>query len=78
MIDLSKVLVDIARCIVDHPDEVKVTEETDDENINLVLSVAESDMGMIIGRHGRIAKAIRVVMKSAAKSTNKKVTVEIK
>ncbi|MCD7787603.1 MAG: KH domain-containing protein, partial [Firmicutes bacterium] len=46
--------------------------------ITLTLSVAESDMGMVIGRHGKIAKAIRSIMKAAANSAGKRVNVEIK
>ncbi len=76
--DLKTVLADIARAIVDSPDEVTVTEEIDGNNVNLVLSVAEDDTGMVIGRHGKIAKAIRSVMKAAANNCGKHVTVEIK
>ena len=78
MIDLAKVLSDIAKSIVDHPDDVSVTEQENGNTVNLTLSVAESDMGMVIGRHGRIAKAIRSVMKAAANSADKKINVEIK
>lgn len=78
MIELSKVLSDIAKAIVDHPDEVSVTEQENDNTVNLTLTVAESDMGMVIGRHGRIARAIRSVMKAAANTIGKKVNVEIK
>ena len=49
----------------------------DDNTVTLVLSVAPDDMGMVIGRHGKIAKAIRTVIKAAAVNTNKKVNVEI-
>ena len=76
--DLKTILADIARAIVDSPDEVTVTEEIDGNNVNLVLSVAEDDTGMVIGRHGKIAKAIRSVMKAAANNCGKHVTVEIK
>lgn len=79
MVDLSKVLCNIAKAIVDNPDQVTVTESTqEDDEILLVLSVAEDDMGMIIGKHGKIAKAIRVVMKAIAKNDDRKVVVEIK
>ena len=79
MVDLSKVLCNIAKAIVDNPDQVTVTESTQEEDeILLVLSVAEDDMGMIIGKHGKIAKAIRVVMKAIAKNDDRKVVVEIK
>ncbi len=78
MIDLSTVLSNIAKSIVDHPDKVAVTEHEEGNEILLTLSVAEEDMGMIIGKRGKIAKAIRSVMKTVAKIDEKKVTVEIK
>lgn len=77
MAELQKTLHDIAAAIVDSPDEVKVTCEETDDSIELTLSVAPDDMGMVIGRHGRIAKAIRTVIKAAAAPTGKKVNVEI-
>ena len=76
--DLKLILTEIARAIVDSPDEVSVTETVDGDNVVLVLSVAEDDTGMVIGRHGKIAKAIRAVMKAAANNCGKHVTVEIK
>ncbi|MBE6611617.1 MAG: KH domain-containing protein [Ruminococcaceae bacterium] len=78
MVDLRKVLVDIAKAIVDEPDKVTVTEETDGDNITFELHVAEDDMGKVIGRHGKIAKSIRLVMKAAASTVGKRVTVEIR
>ena len=76
--DYKQILTDIARAIVDTPDSVSVTENIDGDNIELTLSVAPDDMGMVIGRHGKIAKAIRTVMKAAAGTCGKKVNVEIK
>ena len=76
--DLKQVLTDIARAIVDNPDAVNVTETVNGDDVELVLTVAEGDTGMVIGRHGRIAKAIRQVMKAAANTCGKHVTVEIK
>lgn len=76
--DFKLILTDIARAIVDNPDEVKVEEVVDGDDIELILTVAEDDTGMVIGRHGRIAKAIRQIMKAAAATCNKHVTVEIK
>ena len=76
--DLKQVLTNIARAIVDNPDSVNVVETVDGDNVELVLTVAEGDTGMVIGRHGRIAKAIRQVMKAAANTCGKHVTVEIK
>lgn len=75
--ELAQVLTNIARAIVDNPDEVKVTETVNGDKVELVLTVAEGDTGMVIGRHGRIAKAIRQVMKAAANTCGKHVTVEI-
>ena len=66
MSELQTTLHDIAAAIVDSPDEVKVVCEESDDTITLTLSVAPDDMGMVIGRHGRIAKAIRTVIKAAA------------
>ncbi len=79
MISLKDILTDMAKAIVDNPDQVNVTEEQDAEgNFILTLTVAPEDMGMVIGRHGKIAKAIRTVMKAAANTIKTKVTVEIK
>lgn len=75
---LKQTLYDIARAIVDTPDEVTVTMTEDDNTVTLVLSVAPDDMGMVIGRHGKIAKAIRTVIKAASASCGKKVNVEIR
>ena len=76
--ELKQVLTDIARAIVDTPDTVNVIENVDGDNVVLTLVVAEDDTGMVIGRHGRIAKAIRTVMKAAATGSGKKVNVEIR
>ena len=78
MADLKTTLTDIAKAIVDSPDEVTVVQTEDENGINLVLSVAPDDMGMVIGKHGKIAKAIRSLIKAAAGNTHKKVNVEIK
>ncbi|MBQ8338989.1 MAG: KH domain-containing protein [Clostridia bacterium] len=75
---MKEILLDIARAIVDHPEDVVVVEQENQDEITLVLSVHADDMGMVIGRHGRIAKAIRSVMKAAAGTCGKKVNVEIK
>ena len=78
MINLQQTLTDIAKAIVDTPEEVKVVQTEDEKSITLTLTVAPDDMGMVIGRHGKIAKAIRTVMKAAANTCNKKVNVEIR
>ncbi len=67
----------IAKALVDHPDEVHVTEKQDEKSVILELSVAQEDMGRVIGKQGRIAKAIRTVVKSAASKDDKKVIVDI-
>ncbi len=78
MINLQETLQDIAKAIVDSPDEVKVVQEEDEKSITLTLTVAPDDMGMVIGRHGRIAKAIRTVIKAASAQTGKKISVDIR
>ncbi|MBO7304688.1 MAG: KH domain-containing protein [Clostridia bacterium] len=75
---MKQILTDIARAIVDTPDAVNVVENIDGDNVELILTVAEDDTGMVIGRHGKIAKAIRQIMKAAANTCGKHVTVEIK
>ena len=67
----------IAESLVDHPEEVTVTETEDDKSIVIELRVAQEDMGKVIGKQGRIAKAIRFVVKAAASRADKKVIVEI-
>ncbi|MFR4351565.1 MAG: KH domain-containing protein [Roseburia sp.] len=67
----------IAKSLVDCPDEVVVTETENEGAIILELRVAQSDMGKVIGKQGRIAKAIRSVVKAAASKEDKKVIVEI-
>ena len=67
----------IAMALVDHPEEVEVTETATDTSIVLELKVATEDMGKVIGKQGRIAKAIRTVVKAAATKDDKKVVVEI-
>lgn len=67
----------IARSLVDYPEQVEVTETESDKSIVLELRVAQADMGKVIGKQGRIAKAIRTVVKAAASKEEKKVIVEI-
>ena len=77
MVNLKETLIEIAKAIVDSPDEVTVLETEDNDTVNLILSVAQDDMGMVIGKHGKIAKAIRTVMRAAANRNGQKVAVEI-
>jgi uncharacterized protein len=67
----------IATSLVDHPEEVVVTEKETDKSIIVELKVAPEDMGKVIGKQGRIAKSIRTVVKAAATKDDKKVVVEI-
>ena len=67
----------IAKALVDNPDEVVVTETEKESGTFIELQVAPSDMGKVIGKQGRIAKAIRSVVKAAASKEEKKVVVDI-
>ena len=67
----------IAKSLVDHPDEVVVPERESDRTLIVELTVAKSDMGKVIGKKGRIAKAIRSVVKAAAIRADQRVVVEI-
>ncbi len=78
MTDLKETLTGIAKAIVDNPDDVSVKETVNGSKVDLVLSVSEDDMGMVIGKHGKIAKAIRTVMRAAASTDGRDVTVEIR
>ena len=77
MISLQETLQDIAKAIVDSPDEVTVTCTEDDNTITLTLTVAPDDMGRVIGKQGRVAKAIRTVVRASANRNNQKIAVEI-
>lgn len=67
----------IAKSLVEHPEEVVVTEKESGKTTVIELKVAQSDMGKVIGKQGRIAKAIRAVVKAAASRSDKKVVVDI-
>ena len=67
----------IAKSLVDHPDEVLVTETEENDAVLIELKVAPADMGKVIGRQGRIAKEIRALMRSVAQRQGKRVSVEI-
>ena len=67
----------IAKALVENPDEVVVTQKEEGKNVTIELHVASSDMGKVIGKQGRIAKAIRSVVKTASSKDNKRVDVEI-
>ena len=74
---MTKLVESIARALVDNPDKVIVSATEDSQGSVLQLQVAADDMGKVIGKQGRIAKALRTVVKAAATKQNKKVAVEI-
>lgn len=78
MVDYKEALANIARAIVDKPEEVRVTEkENTSAAITLELSVAPDDMGKVIGKHGRIAQAIRQIMRTAS-AGGKRIIIDIR
>lgn len=74
---MKELVLDIAKALVDNPEAVIVEETKEKDEIILKLKVSEDDMGKVIGKQGRIAKAIRTVVKSAANRENVKVSLEI-
>ncbi|MEG1743230.1 MAG: KH domain-containing protein [Clostridia bacterium] len=74
---MKQTLIDLVKAIVDNPDEVVVVERASGDMSILELSVAKSDIGKVIGRGGKIAKAIRSVMRAAAAKDNKRVIIDI-
>lgn len=74
---MKELVLDIAKALVDNPEAVEVEETFNGDEIILKLRVAQDDMGKVIGKQGRIAKAIRTVIKSASNRDHKKVTLEI-
>ncbi len=74
---MKELLEFIAKAMVSDPDAVVVKETVNENSVTLELHVGENDMGKVIGKQGRIAKAIRTVVKAAANHENKRVTVEI-
>ena len=74
---MTQILIDIAKAIVENPDDVRVNERRDGNMVHLELSVHPDDMGRVIGRGGRIAKAIRTVMKAASTKYDEHIVVDI-
>jgi predicted RNA-binding protein YlqC (UPF0109 family) len=74
---LEDLLLFLARSLVDEPEKVEVSGQETESRVDLTLRVAQRDMGKVIGRGGRIVKAIRTVMKAASVKANKRVNVEI-
>ncbi|MBQ8082315.1 MAG: KH domain-containing protein [Clostridia bacterium] len=74
---MKELVLYLARSLVDHPDQVQITETEGPEAVILELNVASDDMGKVIGKQGRIAKAIRSIVKAATARDGKPVFVEI-
>lgn len=74
---MKELVLTIAKALVNQPDQVVVNEIEDERTITLELKVASDDMGKVIGKQGRIAKALRTVVKAAATKKSKRVVVEI-
>lgn len=74
---MKELLTYVAQNLVDHPDQVSVSQQDSDGEIVLELRVAPEDMGKVIGRQGRIAKEIRTLIRSVAQRTGQRVSVEI-
>ncbi|MCE7794630.1 KH domain-containing protein [Salipaludibacillus sp. CUR1] len=74
---MKELVESIAKALVDHPDDVRVTEVENDRSLTLKLEVHEDDMGKVIGKQGRIAKAIRSVVNAAGANQNKRIQLEI-
>jgi RNA-binding protein (KH domain) len=74
---MSELVEIIAKALVDNPDQVEVKEVEGEQSVIIELKVAPEDMGKVIGKQGRIAKAIRTVIKAAASKEHKRVMVEI-
>ena len=77
MRQLEDLLLFLARSLVDEPEKVEVSVQETESRVDLTLRVAQKDMGKVIGRGGRIVKAIRTVVKAASVKANKRVNVEI-
>ncbi len=77
MVNLKQVLLDLVCAIVEEPDAVSIEESVAGDTVTLQLHVAEGDMGKVIGRHGKIANALRTVLKAAGNINGQKVIVDI-
>lgn len=78
MAELKTILADMVKSIVVYPDQVVITEDVKGDTVTLTLNVEASDMGKVIGKHGKIARSLRLIMKAAATQCGKKVNVEIR
>lgn len=75
---LESLLLFLARSLVDEPEEVEVSANEEDSQVELELRVAPDDVGRVIGRQGRVVKSIRTVMRASAAKLGKRVSVEVK
>jgi len=75
---LESLLLFLARSLVEKPEEVEVTAREEDSRVELELKVAPDDVGRVIGRHGRVVKAIRTVARASSAKLGKRVSVEVK
>ena len=75
---MTKLVEAIAKSLVDNPDAVAVTEKTEKGTVVIELKVAHEDMGKVIGKQGRIAKALRTLVKAGSLKENKKYNIEIR
>lgn len=75
---LESLLLFLARSLVDEPDKVEVSASEEDSRVELELRVAPDDVGRVIGRHGRVIKAIRSMCRASAAKLGKRVAVEVK
>lgn len=78
MADFKTILADMVKPIVVYPEDVVIVEEEKGDTVTLTLNVNPSDMGKVIGKHGKIARSLRLIMKAAATQSGKKVNVEIR
>ncbi len=74
---MGEMVAYIVKSLADHPEEIEISERMEKQTVIIDLKVAPDDMGKVIGKHGRIANAIRAVMRAAASRQNKKIVIEI-
>ncbi|WP_171016765.1 KH domain-containing protein [Pseudalkalibacillus caeni] len=74
---MKELIETIVKALVDHPDEVIVSEVQNDRSVTYQLTVHKDDMGKVIGKQGRVAKSIRTVINAAAVNNNQKVNLDI-
>lgn len=74
---MEELITHIAKALVDRPDDVKTTVNDEDDNVTIELTVAREDLGKVIGKQGRTARAMRTLLSAAAEKENKKTRLEI-